>query len=494
MVRSTNIIAAILSPVSLAIGFTLFIYFNPPGHLWNSPSASFTKEESSSYQSRGQSWALLLFLFAFSMSFMPFALKIWDGRRNKTEHEVTLQAETKEDTKAETKTTKLTTSIKSTKLTEVESETSETKEARSTKIEPSNFSAIFKMNVELVKAKTALKIEQERVNRIELVMESLQSQIGVLQAKLTVKEGEAKNKRKRVQAIEEDRQRQADILTRRIMIQEAKMEEVLERLEKNDRSHDAIDVCIENFTNEGVKTKEELKRFDCLDNKINEVEDLLVDEISNLEETAKDNLEELRADILGLENYLTEVFQNLEDKRHSRELEIKKEIKNEVKEELRREQEKKELDELREERLKMWEVAANEEIKDEMKAVVTNTVPTVESSSQTEAETTETGMNQEAVETKDDDKKQETDPLTEIETMIREREYYRNRSVNLAIHYPLIRQRDTILKDLENGGNGVMEDLEQGKDNVMEDTTDMLMDTVEGEGKGSGSDEDWDKL
>ncbi|CCD46266.1 hypothetical protein BofuT4_P118160.1 [Botrytis cinerea T4] len=553
MVRSTSIMAAILSPVSQAIGIilfmaailsavnqgtgsTLFRYFNPPGHLWNSSRASFTKEELLSYQGRRQSWAILLFLFAFSMSFMPFVLRIWDGRRNKTEHEVTLQAETKEDTKAKTKTTKLTTSIKSTKVTKAESETSEAKEARSTKIEPSekltqgdqcdNFSTLFNMHVEIAKTKSALENEQERVNRMELVMESLQSQIDALQAKSTVKGGGAKN---RAQAIEEDRQRQTDILTTRIMTQEAKMEEVLGRLEENDRSHDAIDVCIENFTNEAVKTKEELKRFDCLDNKINEVEDLLVDEISNLEEAAKDNLEEFRADILSLENYLAGGFQNLEDKKHSRESEIRKDIKNGVKEELRREQEKRELDEFWEERLKnvgsnMEEVAINEEVQDEMKEEVTNTVPTVERSSQTEAETTETGINQEivgtkggdkkretdplaeietketkskqqVVETKDDaDKNPETDPLTKIETMIRERERHPNRSIDLAMHFYLIRERYKILEDLEREKNGAIEDLEQGKDGVMEDIMDTLKDTVEGEEKGGSSDEDWEQV
>ncbi|KAK6609942.1 hypothetical protein H4I95_03001 [Botrytis cinerea] len=524
MVRSTSIMAAILSPVSQAIGIilfmaailsavnqgtgsTLFRYFNPPGHLWNSSRASFTKEELLSYQGRRQSWAILLFLFAFSMSFMPFVLRIWDGRRNKTEHEVTLQAETKEDTKAKTKTTKLTTSIKSTKVTKAESETSEAKEARSTKIEPSekltqgdqcdNFSTLFNMHVEIAKTKSALENEQERVNRMELVMESLQSQIDALQAKSTVKGGGAKN---RAQAIEEDRQRQTDILTTRIMTQEAKMEEVLGRLEENDRSHDAIDVCIENFTNEAVKTKEELKRFDCLDNKINEVEDLL-----------------------GRYTELGELFgggfQNLEDKKHSRESEIRKDIKNGVKEELRREQEKRELDEFWEERLKnvgsnMEEVAINEEVQDEMKEEVTNTVPTVERSSQTEAETTETGINQEivgtkggdkkretdplaeietqetkskqqVVETKDDaDKTPETDPLTKIETMIRERERHPNRSVDLAMHFYLIRERYKILEDLEREENGAIEDLEQGKDGVMEDITDTLKDTVEGRRKG----------
>ncbi|TGO61826.1 hypothetical protein BCON_0024g00260 [Botryotinia convoluta] len=495
MVRSTNVTAAIASAVAQATGLTLFIYFSPPNPLCNSSSSSFTDEELLSHQDRRQFWAVLLFFFTFSMSFMPFALRIRDERGDRSEHEDALKAKTKE----EPKTTKVTKSTSSTKLTKVESETNDTKEARSTKIEQSseevretdetcNFDEHMKTRVELVNTKTALKKEQERVNRIEQAMESLQAQVGVLRARLTVKDAEAKNKRKRVQALEEDLQRQTDVLATRIMTQEAKMEEVLKRLDENDSSHEAIGVWIEKFKSEGKKTKEELKRFDCVDEEIDEVYHHLEKEVSIIRETAKDNLEELRTDILTLEQYWTEEFQRIDDNRQSREWDLREEIRIEIKNDLRREQEIKEIDEWWERRLGQGEVTeeeliANQEAEDEMEAEFTNTASRVERSSQTDAEPIEIRVNQEVEGDMGSDKKQEADPLAETETLIQERKHPLYKAIEYAMQYSLDQERDAEMRDLE-----------QGKDDVMEDITHELKDAAEVEGEGSDLEEEWTEL
>ncbi|TGO26997.1 hypothetical protein BPAE_0049g00240 [Botrytis paeoniae] len=449
MVRSTSITAAIASAVAQATGFTLFICFSPPNPPYNSSSSSFTDEKLLWHKDRRQFWVILFFLFTFSMSFMPFALRIRDERDDRSEHEDALKAKTNDKTKEEPKTTKVTKSTSSTKLTKMESETNDTKEARSTKIEQSseevretdetcNFDEHVKTRVELVNTKTALKKEQERVNRIEQVMESLQAQVGVLRARLTVKDAEAKNKRKRVQAMEEDRQRQADILATRIMTQEAKMEEVLERLDENDSSHDAIGVWIEKFKSEGEKTEKKLKRLDFVD-------------------------EDIDAD-------------------------LREEIKTEIKNDLRREQEMREIDEWWERRLGQGEVTeeeliANQEAEDEMEAEVTNTASREESSSQTEVEPIETRVNQEVVGNRGGDKEEEADTSAKIERPIQERNHPLYKAVEYAMQSSLDQERDAEMKDLK-----------QGKGDVMEDITHELKDGAEVEGKGSVLDEEWTEL
>ncbi|KAF5874540.1 uncharacterized protein Bfra_004551 [Botrytis fragariae] len=499
MGRSTNITAAIASAVAQATGFTLFIYFSPLNPLHNSPSSSLTDKELLWHQGRHQFWAILFFSFTFSMSFMSFALRIRDELGDRSKHEDALKAKTKETTEEKSKTTKVTKSTSSTKLTKVESETHDTKEARSTKIEqsseevretdePSNFDEHVKTRVELVNTKTALKKEQERVNRIEQVMESLQAQVGVLRARLTVQDAEAKNKRKRVQTMEEDGQRQADILATRIMTQEAKMEEVLERLDENDSSHDAIGVWIEKLTREGKEIKEELERFDGVDEEISEVYHILRKEVSKIQETAKDNLEELRADALTVEQYWTEEFQRIDDNRQSREWDFKEEIKIELKKELKREQEMREIDEWWEKRLGQGEITeeeliASQEAEDEMEVGVTNTASRLERSSQTEVEPIETRVDEEVEGDMGGHKKQETHTSAEIETPIQEKNHPLSKAVEYATQNSLDQER-----------NAEMKDIEQGKDEGMEDITHELEDAAEVEGKDSDLDKEWTEL
>ncbi|TGO17957.1 hypothetical protein BTUL_0013g00300 [Botrytis tulipae] len=403
MVRLTYTAAAIASATAQIPVFFLVIYFSPPSSLHNYPSPSFSDEELLWHKGRRQVSAIIIFLFTFSMTFMSFALRIRDERGTRSEHGDAWKAKT---------------------------------------------------CAELVIAKTALKKEKERVNRIEEVMESLQAQVGVLRARLTVRDAEARNKSTRVQAMEEDRQRQTGILVTRIMTQEAKMKEVWERIDKNNNSHDAIRVWIEKFKSEGEKTKEELKKFDCVDKEINALYRYLVKETSIIREIANGDLEKLGADIETFKRRCAEEFRRINGDRLLRELVLREDIKTDVKNDLRREQEMRE-----------------------------DTVSREESSSQREVEPVETRVNQEVVGNTGGAKKQEADTSAKVKTPIQERNSYIHKALASAIQSSIDQERDAEMKDLE-----------QGKDEVMEDITQKLKNGAEVEAEGNNPDEEWTEL
>ncbi|KAF7939570.1 hypothetical protein EAE99_001375 [Botrytis elliptica] len=484
MVISTSIAVGLASAVGQATSFTLFIYFSPPNLLHKSLSILLTDGELYWYQGH-QFCAILSFFFTFifSMSVIPRVLRIRGEKGDRSEHEDALEAKTKDKTEEEPK------------MTKMESETNDIKEGRSSKIQQSseevketdktsNYDELVKIRVEFVNTKTALKKEQERVNRIEQVMESLQAQVGVLQARLTVKDAEAKNERKMVEAMEEDCEGRADLLETGMMTLEAKMEEVLERLDENDKSHEAIGEWVEKFNSEGAKTKGELKRFDRVDKEINGVYRHLRKEVRKIQETAKDNLEELRAEVEAVEKYWMEELQRIDDDRESREWDLRGEIKTEIKNDLRREQEIKEIDELWEKR---WgpggvteeQLIAYHEAQDKMEAEVSK----IERSSHADAEAVETRVKQKMVENLDGEKKQEADPLVESETPIQEKKYPSHKAMEHAMHSSLDQERDAEMKDVE-----------QGTDGVMEDITHELEDGAEVEEKGDILDEEWTEL
>ncbi|KAF7886979.1 uncharacterized protein EAF02_003626 [Botrytis sinoallii] len=488
MVISTSIAVGLASAVGQATSFTLFIYFSPPNLLHKYLSILLTDGELCWHQGH-QFCAILSFFFTFifSMSVIPCVLRIRGEKGDRSEHENALEAKTKDKTEEEPI------------MTKMESETNDIKEARSSKIQQSseevketdkssNYDELVEIRVELVNTKTALKKEQERVNRIEQVMESLQAQVDVLQARLTVKDAEAKNERKMVEAMEEDREGRADLLETGMMTLEAKIEEVLERLDENDKSHEAIGEWVEKFNSEGAKTKGELKRFDRVDKEINGVYRHLRKEVRKIQETAKGNLEELRADVQAVEKYWMEELQRIDDNRQSREWDLRGEIKTEIKNDLRREQEIKEIDEWWEKR---WgpggvteeQLIAYHEAQDKKEAEVSNIASNVERSSHADAEAVETRVEQKMVENLDGDKKQEADPLVESETPIQEKKYPSHKAVEHAMQPSLDQERDAEMKDVD-----------QGKDEVMEDITHELEDGAEVKEKGDNLDEEWTEL
>ncbi|KAF7901014.1 hypothetical protein EAF00_003235 [Botryotinia globosa] len=403
MIRLTYTTAAIASATAQIPVLFLVIYFSPPIPLHNYPSSSFSDEELLRHKGRRQLSAIIICLFTFSMTFMSFALRIRDERSTRSEHGDAWKAKT---------------------------------------------------CAEFVIAKIAPKKEKERVNRTEQVMESLQAQVGVLRARLTVRDAEARNKSTRVQAMEEDRQRQAAILVTRIMTQEAKMKEVWERLDENDSSHDAIRVWIEKFKSEGEKTKEELKKFDCVDKEINALYHYLVKEASIIREFANGDLEKLRVDIETFKRRCAEEFRRIHGDRLIRELVLREEIKTDVKNDLRREQEMRE-----------------------------DTTSREESSSQREVELVETRFNQEVVGNTGGDKKQEADTSAKVKTPIQERNSFLHKALASAIQSSLDQERDAEKKDLE-----------QGKDEAMEDITHKLKNGADVEGEGNDPDEEWTEL
>ncbi|KAF7956638.1 hypothetical protein EAE96_003972 [Botrytis aclada] len=401
MVRSTSISAATTRAMCLATGVTLSIYYYLYP-LYKSSSSSTTDEESLWHKYDRQFSAILLFFVTFCKSFKPFGLKISDAKVHRIEHEDTKKAKTEEQT--------------------------------------CNLVELVKLRVELVTAKTALKKEQERVNRIEQVMESLQAQVGVLRASLTVKDAEAKNKRKREQAMEADCQRKGDILAKRIMIQEETLEKLFKRLDTNEDILEAVVAQIEELIDEGNETKKELKRFD---RKIDDVDHHFNQEVDKIQKTAKENLEELQTDLLAAENYWGAEFVRLEDTRKNRELDLKEEIKVKIKNDLAREQKTKEIDEFWEEKYGKGPVTeeqliAIQEAEDKMYAEVTNTASRIKQFLQTKAELVEKRVDQE--------------------------------------------------------GDAEMKDLENGKNDVLEDITHELEDGAEVEEEDSGSDEEWTEL
>ncbi|KAF7944759.1 uncharacterized protein EAE97_005392 [Botrytis byssoidea] len=400
MVRLTYTTAAIASATAQIPGLFLVIYFSPPH---NYPSSSFSDEELLRHKGRRQVSAIMIFLFTFSMTFLSFALRIKDERGNKSEHGDAWKAKT---------------------------------------------------CAELVIVKTALKKEKERVNRIEQVMESLQAQVGVLRARLTVRDAEARNKSTRGQAMEDDRQRQTEILVTRIITQEAKMKEVWERLDENDSCHDAIGVWIEKLKSEGEKTKEELRKFDCVDKEINALYQYLVKEASIIREFANGDLEKFRVDIETFKRCCAEDFRRIHGDRLIRELVLREEIKTEIKNDLRREQEMRE-----------------------------DTASRGESSSQRNAEPVETRVNQEVVGNTGGDKKQEADTSAKAKTPIQERKSFLHKALASAIQSSLDQERDAEMKDLE-----------QGKDEAMKDITHELKNRAEVEGEGNNPDEEWTEL
>ncbi|TGO42558.1 hypothetical protein BHYA_0007g00580 [Botrytis hyacinthi] len=425
MFRLTYVTAAIASALAQAPGFT-FIYLNPPNPLRNYPSSHFSDQELLWHKGRRQFSAIILFLFTFSMTFLSFALRIRNARGNRNEHEDALKAKT---------------------------------------------------CAELVIDKTALKKEQERLNRIEQVMESLQAQVGVLRARLTVRDAEARIQNRKVQAMAGDRQSQAHILATRIMTQEAKMEEVLEKLDENGASHDAIEVWIEKFNSEGEKTKEELKKFDCVDKEINALYHYLVKEACIIREIANGDLEKLRAHVSTVERRCKEEFQRIHGDKQIRERDLRDKIRTEVQDTLRREQDIKDIDELWRSRFGKGKftkekLITNQEVEEDMETEVTDTDSRVQRSSQAEVEGDVGG-----------DKKQEADASAETETPIQDKTHPLYKAVEDSTQSSIDQERDAEMKDLE-----------QGKDEVMEDITHELENGAEAEEKDNDSDEEWTEL
>ncbi|KAF7900360.1 uncharacterized protein EAF01_007662 [Botrytis porri] len=450
MIRSIKIATEIAYAVTQAASITFFIYSCPPDPLYIFLSPPLTDEELLWYQGCRQVWAILFFLYIFGMTFMPILLRYSVKQGDRSEHE-------------DAQTTKVTISTNSTKLTKVESETNDTKEARTTKIEQSseevretddtsNVDEHVKTQVELVNVRTALEKEQERVNRMEQVMESLQAQVGVLRAVSRVKDAEARNKRSRAQSMEEDRQIQTDILATRIMTQEAKMEEVLERLDEHDSSNEILRVWIEKLKREAEKVQMKGERIDAIDGEINRMYDILEQEVRKMQEAENKKLKEFRTHMMAFEDYWTEELEKIYDRRGSRESDLKEEIRSQVRNDLRKEQELRESDgwqrrSAQEEVIKD-DSMANQEAEDEMEGEVPNTVSSIEHSSQTDAENLETRVNQEVEVDMGGDKKQDAE----------------------------------------------MDDLEKGKNGGMEDITHELEDKAEVERKDGAVDEEWTEL
>ncbi|THV51348.1 hypothetical protein BGAL_0114g00200 [Botrytis galanthina] len=403
MFKLTYTTAAIASVAVQVPSFIIFVYFSPPSPQRNSPPYYYSDQELLWRKGRRQLCTIMLFLFTFSMSFISFALKIRNARGNRSEHEDALKEKT---------------------------------------------------CVELVNAKTALKEEQERFNRIEQVMESLQAQFGVLRARLTVRDAEARIQNRKVQTMEENRQRQAHLLALRIMTQEAKMEEVWKKLDEHGASHDAMEVWIEKFNSEGEKTKEELKNFDWIDKEIDALYHYLVKEACKIREIANGDLEKIRADILTVERRCTEKFQKMNDNGQIRERDLIQKIKTQIQDDLPREWEMNYVDE--------WWQSRFGEGKFTKEKLITN---------------------QEVEGVMGGDKKQGADTLIKLETPIQERKHSLHKAVEHSMQSSLDQERDTELKGFE-----------QGKDEAMEDITHELKNGAEIEEEENDSDEEWTEL
>lgn len=403
MFKLTYTTAAIASAAAQVPSFIILVYFSPPSPQRNSPPYYYSDQELLWRKGRRQLCTIMLFLLTFSMSFISFALKIRNARGSRSEHEDALKA---------------------------------------------------KACVELVNAKTALKEEQERFNRIEQVMESLQAQFGVLRARLTVRDAEARIQNRKVQTMEEDRQRQAHILALRIMTQEAKMEEVWKKLDEHGASHDAMEVWIEKFNSEGEKTKEELKKFDWVDKEIDALYHYLVKEACKIREIANGNLEKIRADILTVERRCTEKFQKMNVNEQIRERDLIQKIKTQIQDDLPREWEMNYVDE-------WWQNMFGEGRFTKEKLIT----------------------NQEVEGVMGGDKKQEADTLTRLETPIQGKAHPLYKADEHATQSSLDQKRDTEMRVIE-----------QGSDEPMEDITHELKNGAEVEEEENDSDEEWTEL